>query len=148
MRLQLSMIWLLHELNFYMYKVEVFMAEIGNKPEKSFIPRELIVHYLDQSIDFTKKSCIQKRTQWNRTITSMIQHKCLSLIPKSEKRKNWLLTTLKHFGKGLQSYLGSWCKSLFAQYSADSDLQKTPVDSVYVRHLESPEQFPRVTCEL
>lgn len=38
-----------------MYKVEVFMAEIRNKPEKSFIPRELIVHYLDQSIDFTKK---------------------------------------------------------------------------------------------
>lgn len=78
---------------------------------------------------------LTKCTRGSEMIQDSIQQNNFSSVPKSEKRKSWLLTTLQHFSEGLQRYLGSWCKSLFTQYSADSNLQKTPVDSVYVRHL-------------
>ena len=91
---------------------------------------------------------LTKCTMGSEMIQDSIKQNNFSSVPKSEKRKSWLLTTLQHFSEGLQRYLGSWCKSLFTQYSADSNLQKTPVDSIYVRHLVWPEQFPRAFCVL
>lgn len=78
-----------------------------------------------------------------------LQNKSLSLskTEKIIKRIDRLLTTLKHFSKGLQSYLGSWRKSLFTKQSANRNLEKTPVDRACVRHLELPEWLPRVPID-
>ena len=56
---------------------------------------------------------LTKCTRGSEMIQDSIQQNNFSSVPKSEKRKSWLLTTLQHFSEGLQRYLGSWCKSLF-----------------------------------